>query len=387
MEKKALLLAKKLIRIPSYVGSNCNEIKIAEFVYRYCQTLKGFSVSKQYIKDGRFNVVLKDNYPTKLLFVGHLDTVEPRSGWKTNQFISANSQGRLFGLGAADMKSNIAAFLTALQSIGKTNGIMALFYIDEEYDFAGMRAFVNEYKDKTKPSFILSGDGNDLMLGNGCRGLIELTAIVKGKSAHASNPQLGINAITSSANAIQKLAKYVDKNYQSSTLGTTTCNLAFLQGGLSKGRNKDMLILGREGNNVPDIAEFVIDIRTADPKLNAGKIILLLSSFLNEDKLSIQSIKVRHDFGAWITPKQKLRSVEKIINGVVPIRYTDLGKRGFIDVQLLSKAFPVPCFTLGAGDGKTVHSANENILIRDLFTLTDIYKKIITSVKGVKKNG
>ena len=50
-------------------------------------------------------------------FLGHTDTVEYIEGWKTNPFELTEKEGKLFGLGACDMKGGIAAILDAISCI------------------------------------------------------------------------------------------------------------------------------------------------------------------------------------------------------------------------------------------------------------------------------
>lgn len=381
--ENTLQLTKKLIEICSYVDNSTNEIALADFLMKYCSRVPNWKVTKQTVMGGRYNIVISDGYPTRLLYIGHLDTVQPKildKKLKTRSFIR---QGKLYGLGAADMKGNIAAFLTAWRKLGETKGITALLYIDEEYDFAGMKEFIRQYKNKISPQLVLSGDGNDLSLGNGCRGLIELTARVSGKTGHASNPLSGVNAITRSFAAVRKLENYFQKFYLSQELGQSTINLAYLQGGLLQNESSTEFVLGKEGNNIPNFAEFVLDIRPSVSLLNAKKVTSLLSEFITEEGLLLQSVITRHDLGAWITPKDQLSDIVRTLNTDRPLAWTDLSKRGFIDVQLLANALPnTPCCTLGAGDGRTVHREDENVPLAELNHIENMYKNIILLMKG-----
>lgn len=385
--RNTLDLTKKLVAIDSFVDSSCNEIGIADFVVEYCSKVANWKVTKQPVISSRYNILISDGYPTRLLYLGHLDTVQPKvlkKSFSTRSFITRE---KLYGLGSADMKGNIAAFLTAWESIGKTRGIATLLYVDEEYDFAGMKAFISQYKDKIAPQLILSGDGNDLTLGNGCRGLIELRVRVKGKTGHASNPLSGVNAITRSYAVVRRLQKYFQKFCRSQELGRTTINLAYLQGGLLQNGNSKELVLGKEGNNIPDFAEFVLDIRPSVSTLNAERVTSLLEGFIADEGLVLDSITIRHDLGAWITPKNQLNNIVKILGKERSFTWTDPGKRGFIDIQLLANALPnIPCCTLGAGDGMSVHSSNENIPLYQLDKIESIYKEIILTMKGGEKN-
>lgn len=374
-----LELTKKLISIPSYVGRDSDEIKIAEFIADYCKQFSWLKIIKQPVKNGRFNLILKDRYPTKIIFCAHLDTVEPRSDWKTNPFELVQKGENLYGLGSTDMKGSTASLLSALQSFKETKGLMVLFYIDEEYDFLGMKKFLKEYKNKLKPQLIVSADGYNLSIGNGCRGLIELTITIKGKTGHAANPASGINAITKSATVVQKLIKILAE--YNSPLGKTSCNLAFIQGGLDLGEGR----IGREGNNIPNFAELVLDIRPSSANLDARRVISILKKLCAEQKLKLTSYKIRHDLGSWITPKKNLRKLEKEIG---KSKYLDSNSYGYIDTQMIWETFKSNCITFGAGNLHIAHKPNEFVEIKNLQITEDAYKRIIKKfAKGGEKDG
>lgn len=380
-------LTKQLISIPSYLGTNSNEIRIANFLKGYCKKFSWMEIITQPVKNGRFNLILKDKYPAKFIVCGHLDTVEPKTGWKTDQFKAVISEKKLYGLGATDMKGNIAGFVNALSKFKDTQGLMVLFYVDEEYSFLGMKKFIEEYKDKLRPKIILSLDGKELAIGNGCRGIIEITCVVKGKTGHASRPQNGINAIATSVKAIKKMEIYLSRKYSYRDFGKTTCNLAFLQGGLDLRQNsKNKLIIGREGNNIPDIAEFVLDIRPANQRINSSIIIKILKKFLEDESLKLESFYVRHDFGSWQTNKNELSQIEMIISKITKLKFMDINKYGFIDIQMLWEVFDkVPCFTFGAGNSFCAHTANEYIEINKLNKLENICNLLIEKIGNGKK--
>jgi len=379
-------LTKKLISIPSYLGNNSNEIRIANFLKDYCKKFSWMETITQPVKNGRFNLIIKDKYPTKFIVCGHLDTVEPKTGWKTDQFKAVVSAKKLYGLGATDMKGNISSFVNALSKFKDTRGLMVLFYVDEEYNFLGMKKFIEEYKNKLKPEIILSLDGKELTIGNGCRGIIDITCVVKGKTGHASMPQSGINAITKSVDAIKKMETYLSRKYSDRDFGETTCNLAFLQGGLDlRQKNKDKVIIGRQGNNIPDIAEFVLDVRPISQRINSPLIIKLLKKFLKKESLRLDYFLVKHDFGSWRTNRNELSQIEMIISKVTKLKFLNINKYGFIDVQMLWEVFgKIPCFTFGAGNSSCAHGANEYIEINKLDSLERICRLFIEKIGNGK---
>jgi len=365
---KTLELTKQLISIPSWVGEDCNEIKIGEFVYTWLKTNTSLNIIKQPVKDGRFNVIAYDDAPTELLLVGHMDTVETRAGWATDPFSPTIKNDRLYGLGATDMKGSLAAMMVAISEQKSTKGLMVLCYIDEEYDFAGMRQFVKEYKDKIKPKLIVSLDGSFGQVGIGCRGLIEVSFKLRGKTGHAGRPELGVNAITSGINIVNKLKRQLSLKYSDPVLGTTTLNLAYCQGGLDLGSGA----VGRQGNNIADIAEFVLDIRPASCELTAQKVREIIESYLPGTKLSLEDWVVRHNLGSWLTPKSDLADLN------LPGSYEP--SLGYIDTQMLWETFgQVPCATIGAGNLALAHTPNEYV---ELSSLEATKNTIVTMVKG-----
>jgi len=90
------------------------------------------------------------------------------------------------------MKSGLAAMILAATDKNIPKNIGFLFYIDEEYDFAGIKKFISDYGKKLKPKSIISLDGSELEIANGCRGLIEISATVKGISCHAATPEMAL---------------------------------------------------------------------------------------------------------------------------------------------------------------------------------------------------
>lgn len=373
--ENAVLLTKKLVSIPSYVGSDCDEKEIADFLFDYLKQFSWLQVKKQPVANGRYNIIAKDKYPTTLLISGHLDTVQPRNEWKTDPFAPTQKGNKLYGLGITDMKGAIAAFLVSLEQFKETKGLMLLFYIDEEYDFLGMKKFLAEYK-TLRPSFIVSLDGYDMSIGNGCRGLIEMSFVVKGVTGHASRPYEGINAITESVAAITSLTETLKKEYSSKELGTTTCNVAFLEGGLDMRKTKqDVITLGKEGNNIANIARFVLDIRPAANELTAKKVLRILKEQLKKRGLTLESYAIRHDLGSWITQKSAIKKNAVWMNSMP---YADIRSYGYIDTQMLWKAFKkVPCITYGPGIQKLAHKPNEYLLLPDLKKAEKIYVQLI----------
>jgi len=369
-------LTNKLISIPSFVDDTNNEIQIGNFIYDYLSGLPWLTVKKQQVKNGRFNVYAKDKGRLSILLNGHMDTVLPQSGWKTNPLKAINKNGIIYGLGASDMKGSLASLLSAIKKAGPTNGCGYLFYIDEEYEFLGMKKFISEYKGTIKPQFIISGDGSDLKFGTACRGLIEVKFIVEGRSGHAANPRSGNNAILAVNKSLLQLQKTL-KTYQSKQLGSTSLNVAYLKGGLCPTKiTKEKNQIKIQANMIANYCEILIDIRPANITLDAEKVVKVFSNFIKENKCKVVSKEINHDYGSWQTDKKAVRKFTKIIKSP---KYTMAKNRGYIDTQMLWKSFNyAPALTFGPGNNKLAHQPNEYVTIDSLKQTENFFTKLIS---------
>mgnify|MGYP001597421140 FL=1 len=247
---------------------------------------------------------------------------------------------------------------------------MWLFYIDEEYDFLGMNKFIAEYKNKIKPKLII-GEGSDNQIRNGCRGLIEIKFTVTGKTGHASRPENGNNAIIGSQVIFEALrdevAKFTDK-----FVGNSSINLASINGGLNLGNGQ----IGRQGNNIPDYCEFIIDVRTATNKLRAETLIKTARKIAVKNKLKLESF-IRHDKLGWFSPFEKL---PKSITKKYKI-WSDF-RSGYVDTQMLNETFSCPCYGFGCGQGDQAHKAGEFVSLNNLITTENFFNDLIKKLEG-----
>jgi acetylornithine deacetylase/succinyl-diaminopimelate desuccinylase-like protein len=150
----------------------------------------------------------------RLHFNGHTDTVAVCQGWETDPFTPVVKNGRLYGLGACDMKAGIACILTMLRAFAESGrpfqGELSFSgVIDEEAyslgakalletDLAGCDAVVlaEPYPgDESKP------------IPLGITGKVLYDILVKGRAAHGFHPELGVNAVEEAARILEALDK------------------------------------------------------------------------------------------------------------------------------------------------------------------------------------
>jgi len=156
-------------------------------------------------------------------FAGHTDVVPPgpRERWDSDPFEAQERAGFLYGRGAADMKTSIAAFVTAVERFvaerpTHTGSIALLLTSDEEgpsvdgtvrvVDTLAARGTTIDYCIVGEPTCVERlGD----MVKNGRRGSLSGTLKVRGKQGHVAYPHLASNPIHLTAPALAELAAMV----------------------------------------------------------------------------------------------------------------------------------------------------------------------------------
>ena len=155
-----------------------------------------------------------------LCFAGHTDVVPtgPLEKWASDPFAPQIRDGKLYGRGAADMKTSLAAFVTAIEAFltehADHEGSIALLLTSDEEGIAthgtvkvvealGARGETLDYCIVGEPTSVKTlGD----MIKNGRRGSLSGTLTVRGKQGHVAYPHLAKNPIHSFAPALAELA-------------------------------------------------------------------------------------------------------------------------------------------------------------------------------------
>jgi len=155
-----------------------------------------------------------------LCFVGHTDVVPtgPLDQWASDPFSPTEREGKLFGRGAADMKTSIAAFVVAVEDFlarhASHKGSIALLITSDEEGPAvdGTVKVVEMLKSRgERIDYCLVGEPTCVSklgdtIKNGRRGSLSGVLRVKGVQAHIAYPHLGKNPVHKVAPAIAELA-------------------------------------------------------------------------------------------------------------------------------------------------------------------------------------
>jgi succinyl-diaminopimelate desuccinylase len=216
-ELSALELAKELIGRKSVTPEDggCQQVlaeRLKPLGFR-CEPMRFGEVDNLWARRGGAHPVV--------CFAGHTDVVPtgPLSEWNSDPFVPTIRDGKLFGRGAADMKSSIAAFVVAVEAFVKerpnhSGSVSLLITSDEEGPSVDGTVKVvealqarNELIDYCIVGEPTSVDWLGDMLKNGRRGSLSGKLTVRGIQGHVAYPHLAKNPVHLLAPALAELAR------------------------------------------------------------------------------------------------------------------------------------------------------------------------------------
>ena len=374
-----LKLAKELIKFPSITPVDAG---IMRFLQKKLKKL-GFKTKILEFKEKNFKPV-KNLYARlgskspNFCFAGHLDVVPPGNlkDWTVNPFKPSIKKGHLIGRGANDMKSSIAAFVSAvsffLSKNKKFNGSISLLITgDEEGDAVNGTKKVVDYLKKKKENinFCLVGEPtNPNKLGEmikiGRRGSLTGKLKILGSQGHVAYPQRANNPSTIIVKILKEIKEIkFDKgtmNFQPTNLEVTKINID-----------------NTADNIIPAIAEATFNIRFNN-KHSSNSIKKKLNKIFNKIcKRNKSKFKIDYKVSgeAFLTkPNQTTFMIQDIIKKVTNIKPKLSTTGGTSDLRFIRKISPGLEFGLV---GKTMHKVDEAVSLKDLKNLTKIYQYIL----------
>lgn len=252
---EALALTRRLLALNTInpPGEEAAAINLAGMLLEAA----GFTARLIELAPGRPNLVARlagsDGDAPALGFTGHLDVVPlGEAAWRVDPFAGEMAGDRLYGRGASDMKSGVAAMVVAACRVARQArrraGIELVLTAGEEVGCAGARAVVATPGVLGRVGALVVGEPTGLAPRVGHRGVVWVRLRFRGRTAHASMPHEGDNAVLKAARAAIALAAHDFGGIAHPVLGRPTLNVGRLEGGLNL-------------NSVPDSAVLGIDLR------------------------------------------------------------------------------------------------------------------------------
>ncbi len=380
--KDGLELAQALIKCPSVTPKDEGALDILQSALESL----GFDCHRLTFEDENSEPV--DNLYARLgtsspnfCFAGHTDVVPVGDGWTVDPFAAEVKEGRLYGRGAADMKSAIAAFVAAVARLKEKTGhlpgsISLLITGDEEGDAVnGTKKVLTWLKERGESLDVcLVGEPtNPTKLGEmikiGRRGSLSAKLTVFGTQGHVAYPHLAVNPIPVLLKMLRAIStEPLDKgseHFPASNIAITTVDV------------------GNTATNViPGAAHAGFNIRFNDHHTGASLLEWLRKTLEESADGADYELDAKVSGESFLTPPGQLSdlvsSAVKSVTGATPELSTTGGTS---DARFIKDACPVCEFGMV---GLSMHKADEHCTIADLNKLTDIYEKVLEGFFAVK---
>lgn len=370
-ETETLTLAMALIAQPSVTPNDhgCQSLLISRL------TAMGFQIETlRFGETDNFYAVYGQHGPL-ICFAGHTDVVPAgdESSWTSPPFVPTQRNGYLYGRGAADMKSSIAAFVTAcerLLAVQPDLPIRLAFLItsDEEGDgFDGTKRVVETLQHRGEHiDYCIVGEPTAVtkvgdMIKNGRRGSLSGTLVVHGKQGHVAYPHLASNPVHLAATALAELVNthWDDGNSYFPPTGFQISNIHAGTGA---------------GNVIPADMTVQFNFRFSTES-TAESLQQRVEAILDQHELNYD-LQWSLSGEPFLTTAGKLTdAAQAAIQSVCGIS-TELSTTGGTSDGRFIKAIATELIELGPVNA-TIHQIDECVNVTDIAQLSAIYEKMI----------
>ena len=189
-----------------------NDGGLLEFIANYLPEFTALRVDREDVKN--LYIYKKFGEGDHLCFAGHVDVVPAGENWDSDPYQAVEKDGYIYGRGAQDMKSGLAAFIQAVSEAKEFKGTLSLLLTSDEEGEAEFGTIkVLEYlKEKDMlPDYAVVAEptcedrfGDAIKVGR--RGSINGYLTLKGKQGHAAYPEKAINPLHNIANVLPHIA-------------------------------------------------------------------------------------------------------------------------------------------------------------------------------------
>ena len=374
MTSATLQLASDLIARPSITpdDAGCQAMLIERLsaIGFECETMVFDDVTNLWARRGRAAPLLA--------FAGHTDVVPPGplDKWHSDPFTPEIRDGNLFGRGAADMKSSIAAMVTACERFvtqyAQHQGSIALLITSDEEGIAtnGTVKVIEALEARgEKIDWALIGEPSSLahvgdVVKNGRRGSIGAKLVIHGVQGHVAYPHKVDNPIHRAMPALHDLARH-EWDQGNRFFPPTSLQISNINSGTGA------------HNVVPGHAEVLFNLRYST-EIDAKQIMATTRVILDKHELDYD-INWSVSGYPFLTPEGELveaaqRSIKQHTGLTTALETTG----GTSDGRFIA---PTGAQVLELGPvNESIHKLNEHVNIEELDLLSDIYQSILENL-------
>ncbi len=313
-----------------------------------------------------------------LLLAGHLDVVPPGEGWSTPPFEPSIREGRIYGRGAADNKgptASIAMAAACLNECLRLKGTLLVAGVadEERGSRLGLEYLLSEGKLRPDCAIIPDVGGNMEEIDVAEKGALILELVSRGRQAHGSTPEKGVNALWNLIAALNRLKAAEWPSAEHRLLSPPTCNLGMMSGGVAP-------------NVVPATATAQLDIRYL-PGQSSEDFVGFVEPILKEVQAELQEarfeLNVINDLPPTEVPEQNrlVSLIEEATSELLGRRAKPAGMSGAtVTKQLIARGITAVGFS--AGDSDQAHMADESIAIDELVSFAKVIALVSVRLLG-----
>ncbi len=343
----------EILSIPS-VNGTAGELLLAEDIQ---SLFDAYGVENQLVvtSSNRANVIASiegQSQKSHIILNGHLDTVPFGNlhDWETPPEIPVIKDGIVYCRGASDMKSGLAAMVSALCKLSK-DGVKPThtirFFATSDEERTGEGAIWVQYQEYMKNSCLLIvGEPTDNAVALAEKGCVWLVMKIKGRASHSAYPEQGVSAFEHGLWVIDRLKEFI-VSQNDPLLGIPSVVVTKVSSGITD-------------NMVPDEAVFHLDIRTIPSmqydviSVEIDRIITWLNQIEPRITVSWEAVNIRNALNTSLNDKY----VQKFVS-YVSDHPEYIGVSYYSDASILNKHNEVPCILFGPGSIDSMHKANE----------------------------
>jgi len=344
---EAVTLLNSLIGIPSI---SREEEKIADFLQNYieeCGIMTGRSGNNIWCIAPGFD----EKKPT-ILMNSHIDTVKPVNGWRKHPFTPKMEDGKIYGLGSNDAGASIVSLFQAYRHLSTTSQAYNLIFLAScEEEVSGKNGIESVLPLLPPISLGIVGEPTEMHPAIAEKGLMVLDVTAHGKAGHAARNE-GDNAIYKALTDIEWFRDYRFEK-ESPLLGPVKMTVTQVNA-------------GTQHNVVPDICNFVVDIRSNECYSN--------EEIFDEIGKNIQSEAKARSF--------RLNSSRLDMEHPFVKRATSMGRIPFGSPTLSDQALmKFPSVKIGPGHSSRSHTADEYILVSEIEEAIRLYIELLDGLE------
>ncbi|HQD47296.1 succinyl-diaminopimelate desuccinylase [Ottowia sp.] len=313
-----------------------------------------------------------------IVFAGHTDVVPtgPLDQWTSDPFTPTERDGKLYGRGASDMKTSIAAFVVAVEQFLTARpdaplNIALLLTSDEEGPAVdGTVVVCNQLKARgERLDYCIVGEPTSVdrtgdMIKNGRRGTLSGRLVVKGIQGHIAYPHLARNPIHQLAPALAQLVA-IEWDRGNAFFPPTSWQVSNIHGGTGA------------GNIIP--GQVVVDFNfrfctESTPESLQSR----LEAVLQQHGLDYELKWVLGGLPFLTTPGSLVDAVQAAIRDVAGIETELSTTGGTSDGRFIAQICP-QVIELGPPNA-SIHKIDEHIALADIAPLTAIYQRVLDNL-------